>query len=140
MWPTRRRIAVFDLNEADCAATAAALRACYAESGADPPEIVPFTSVQGFTHDFGAGPGSRYDMAFWGIDGMLGVETARILRGHNPDCPLFLLSDTADYALEGYRLHALDYVLKPATAQRLREAMECIELQCLAGTKGAHYG
>ena len=64
----------------------------------------------------------RFDMAFMAVDSMMAVEAARLVRESAPDCPLFLVSGSADYALEGYRLEALDYLVRPVTAERVREA------------------
>lgn len=130
------RIAVFDLNAADCAETAKAVRAHFARDGLKP-EVVSFIEMRAFTYGFRAG---RYDMAFLGVDSMLGVEAARVAQAQNTNCPLFLVSRTEEYALEGYRLHALDYLLKPVTEAKVGRAVACIGLKCMEGMVGKGYG
>ena len=42
-----------------------------------------------------------------------GMETARELRKHNETCSLIFITNMAQYAIEGYEVEALDFLLKP---------------------------
>ena len=57
----------------------------------------------------------RFTLAFLDIymEPMDGVETARALRAFDPDCLLVFSTSSADHALEGYRVQAVQYLVKP---------------------------
>ncbi len=44
---------------------------------------------------------------------MNGIETARKIRQVDPDVLIIFITCMAQYAIEGYSVHALDYILKP---------------------------
>ena len=57
-----------------------------------------------------------------------GMETARRIRELDPEVMLVFITNMAQYAIKGYAVGALDYVLKPvpyfAFSQQLRKAEE----------------
>lgn len=53
-----------------------------------------------------------------------GLETAKEIRTFNPDILLVFLTGYTDYVYEGYRVNALDYLLKPVNPQLLNEVMK----------------
>ncbi len=55
--------------------------------------------------------------------GMTGIEAAEELRRLGEKVPIVFVSSTAEYAMEGYRVHALRYMKKPIEIERLREAL-----------------
>jgi len=124
----RKRVAVFDINSGECAATAEAVRAYY---GADTAWVEEFTDMQRFVETFGVQDfiGDGYDAVFLGVDGMLGVETGRNIRELNKRFPLFFVSHSWDYGLEAHRLHALNYLIKPVSGRDVGEAEERIRWQ-----------
>lgn len=106
-------IAVFDFDAGARASTAKALRECMASGVlecADPQALAEAVKE-----------GCR--AAFIGVDSMLGVEAARLAREMDASLPLVLLSRAGEYAMEGFRLRAADYIVKPATAGRLAAAL-----------------
>ena len=115
------QIAVFDFVEADCSHTAKKVREFYREDA----EVVEYTAMQAFTYEFvdRLEAGGPFDMVFIGIDNMLGVETARIIRGASLDCPMFIVSEVSDYGIEGFRLYAVDYLIKPVSTDRIKQAV-----------------
>lgn len=123
----RKKISVFDLNGDDCAHSVQSVQQYFKQYGIAV-DISHFTKMQPFAYDFDNNQksGSPYHMVFIGVDNMLGVETARNIRGLNDNCPIFLLSHTGDYAMEGFRIHALDYIAKPLSPDRVKEALERI--------------
>lgn len=50
-----------------------------------------------------------------------GMNTARILRGNQVDANIVLVASSGKYVLQGYEVHAYDYLLKPVSAERLEE-------------------
>lgn len=58
------------------------------------------------------------------LDGMF---TARCIREKDPDVLIIFITNLAQFAIQGYEVHALDYVLKPVSyyslAMKLRKAM-----------------
>ena len=114
-----RRISVYDRSAEDCGIAAEALRELYDRVGVKA-AVKEFTDSEAFTLDF---RDNHYDMAFVGIGAMIDFEAARAVLGLDEKCPLFLISRTDEYALEGIRIQALDYIIKPVTVERLREAV-----------------
>ncbi|MBR0161453.1 MAG: response regulator transcription factor [Oscillospiraceae bacterium] len=56
-----------------------------------------------------------YDLVFMDIEmpGMNGMETARVLRKMDPTVLLIFVTNMTQYAIAGYEVDALDYILKP---------------------------
>ena len=52
-------------------------------------------------------------------NGLNGIETAEKLRSVAARIPLIFVSNERDYSLEGYRVHPLDYLLKPVEEDTL---------------------
>lgn len=131
---TQKKIAVFDFNADECAATANAVREYCVVAGMKA-LVLEFNAMQPFVSDFDENAGSHtpYAMVFIGVDSMMGVETARLIRDSSAYCPMFIVSNVGDYGIEGFRLHALDYLVKPVTPLRVREAIGRIGMKCLAG-------
>lgn len=55
--------------------------------------------------------------------GMTGIEAAEELRRLGEKIPIVFVSSTAEYAMDGYRVHALRYLKKPVEYERLQEAL-----------------
>ena len=75
-------------------------------------EILAFGS--GTTFLLAAGE-ERFDLVFLDIylEQENGVDTARELRRFDPDCILVFLTTSADHALDGFRVRAFHYLVKP---------------------------
>jgi len=58
------------------------------------------------------------------MDGMNGMETARCLRGYDPQIPVIFVTNEESFALEGYTVQAMDYILKPVTTGRLKTTID----------------
>lgn len=56
-----------------------------------------------------------YDIVFMDIDmpGMNGIDTARALRKMDSNVVLIFVTNMAQYAISGYEVDALDFILKP---------------------------
>ena len=63
---------------------------------------------------------------------MNGLETARSIRAADPDVGIIFITNLAQYAINGYEVNALDYLLKPvnyyALAMKLRRALRLLRV------------
>ena len=123
------QIVVCDFKEMDCDYTAEAIRMYYMQQGLDIPEITKWTEDEPFRMNLKsmADRGEHYDMVFIGADSMNGTELAHSVRDYGKDCPLFLISNGVEYAVEGFRIQALDYLTKPVSPKRIGEAISRIK-------------
>jgi len=53
------------------------------------------------------------------MEGMSGMETAHALRKYDSRIPIIFATTEEGFALEGYSVQAMDYILKPITPERL---------------------
>ncbi len=58
-----------------------------------------------------------FDMAFLdiGLPGINGMEAAHLIRERDERVPIVFVTDLAQYAVRGYEVEALDFVVKPVT-------------------------
>lgn len=52
-----------------------------------------------------------------------GLDVARKLRARLPDLPIILVSTSSEFAVEGYSIHPLHYLVKPIPQKQLHEAL-----------------
>jgi two-component system LytT family response regulator/two-component system response regulator LytT len=75
------------------------------------------------------------DVQMPGLDGLSVIKKVRDEGGH---LPYFVLATAYDqYAIEAFRLEALDYILKPVDKERLAEAVERAQRGILEKSKAA---
>ncbi len=73
-----------------------------------------------------------YDLVFMDIDlpGINGMEAAELLRTYDPTVPLIFVTNLAQYAVRGYQVDALDFIVKPVSyyhfSMRMDKAMRAI--------------
>lgn len=74
-------------------------------------ESTLFTSIEAFL----SGYKDRYDLVFMDIElpGMNGMEGARKLREIDSVVTLIFITNLAQFAVQGYEVSALDYLIKP---------------------------
>ncbi len=53
------------------------------------------------------------------LSGISGIETARAVREREPRLPIIFTTSEPDFALDGYTVHAMDYLVKPLKAARI---------------------
>jgi len=53
------------------------------------------------------------------MDGMNGIETAQKLRSRGDAIPIIFTTTEESYALDGYTVQAMDYLIKPVSIKRL---------------------
>lgn len=63
----------------------------------------------------------HWDLIFMdiGLPGVNGLEAAQLLREHDPETLLIFVTDLAQFAVRGYEVDALDFVVKPVNYQSL---------------------
>jgi len=69
--------------------------------------------------------GEKPDLIFMDIElpGASGMDAAALLRTYDPDTPLVFVTNLAQYALRGYEVDALDFVVKPVAYTSFRTHM-----------------
>ena len=60
------------------------------------------------------------------MPGMTGMELARIIRSKLSRVPIVFTTAYAEYAVEAFEVRSIDYLLKPITIDRLRDALSRI--------------
>ncbi len=69
---------------------------------------------------------ASYDLVFLDIQmpGINGMEAAEALRQHDQTTPIVFVTNLAQYAVKGYEVNALDFVVKPVTYGSLAMCMD----------------
>lgn len=121
------RIAVVDDSMQDRQAICDQI-AAYAAGRRLPWQAQGFPSGDTFLHSWAS---RRYEAVFLDIlmDGMNGMEIARQLRQLDPTVPLIFITCEADYAIAGYEVEAIGFLVKddtafPAHFDRLMERLQ----------------
>lgn len=67
----------------------------------------------------------KYEVLFLDIymDGLSGIETAKILRKADQKCLIVFLTSSAEYMREAFPCHVFDYILKPASQERVSQVL-----------------
>ena len=80
-----------------------------------------------------------YDVLFLDVEmkHLDGMETARRIRELDPDVMLVFITNMAQYAIKGYAVGALDYVLKPVPYFAFSQQLQKVEAQLRRRTR--HY-
>ena len=74
----------------------------------------------------------NYDLVFMDIDlpGMNGMDAAELLRAYDTETPLVFVTNLAQYAVRGYEVDALDFMVKPVGyyhfSMRMDKAMRAV--------------
>lgn len=89
----------------------------------EPVEISCYPSGESFLTDFHPG---KYSTVFLDIlmDGMTGIETARKIRETDTRLPIIFTTTAPDFALDGYEVHALQYLVKPVDPGKLARCLD----------------
>ncbi len=74
------------------------------------------------------------DIAFLDIEmpKISGIELADMLMDIKPDMHIVFVTAYSEYAVEAFRCHALDYLLKPVTKDRLKMSLDRIKDETIA--------
>lgn len=61
-----------------------------------------------------------------GLPGMSGMQAAQVLRGYDSETPLVFVTDLAQFAVDGYAVDALDFIVKPVEYRAFAPRMDRI--------------
>lgn len=108
-------------DELDAADALAAFLGRYATEREAEFEITRFTSAMEFEVTR-----RRFDLVFMDIQmpGINGMEAAHLLRTYDEDTPIIFVTNLAQYAVKGYEVDALDFIVKPVTYYNFRMRMD----------------
>lgn len=114
------RIAIVE----DDARDMAQLRACLEQYGKEKKQkfaVLEFSDGEDITTDYTA----DYDLILMDIEMrfMNGMRAARKIREVDEDVVLMFITNMPQYAIEGYKVNALDYMLKPISYFSFSESM-----------------
>jgi DNA-binding LytR/AlgR family response regulator len=79
-----------------------------------------------------------FDVVFLDIEmpGINGLEVARRLRRHSPKTNVVFVTGYPEYALDAWRTGASGFMLKPITAEGVREQLSQLRYPFLTGDTG----
>lgn len=88
-------------------------------------EIDAFSSGSAFIRDFQPG---KYEMIFFDnyIGKGLGIDFARIVRTQDEEVEIVFVSMSPEFAVSGFEVRALHYLIKPATPEAIEGVFERI--------------
>ena len=71
------------------------------------------------------------DILFLDVEmkGLNGMETAEKIRTFNDSLIIVFITGYSDYVFDGYRVGALDYIMKPVPRQRLQELLHRVRVK-----------
>ena len=97
--------------------------------------VKTFTSETAFLNAFKT---EKYDLVFLDIfmKDLNGIQIAKAIKKLNSRCQVIFSTSSKEHAIKAFRLHALDYLLKPYTYAQLEDALNCYEN---AAAKFTHY-
>jgi DNA-binding LytR/AlgR family response regulator len=108
-------------DESDAAATLREFILRYGKDRGESFEVTIFTNAL----DFEA-TRRQFDLIFMDIQmpGINGMEAAELLRTYDAETPLIFVTNLAQYAVRGYEVNALDFVVKPVKYSDFRMRMD----------------
>lgn len=115
-----RNIAIVEDNAADRERLAGYLKK-YQELTGEVFEIWQTSDGDQFKEEYSP----RYDIIFLDIEmpGTDGIHTAEFVHGKDPDAVIAFITHAAQYAVHGYRLGAVDYIMKPLKYEMFEHRM-----------------
>ena len=104
------------------------------EEAAPDAEIIDF-SLGSSAIDAIEGQKLRPEVVFSDIrmPGLDGLELAARIKRLVPEAKIVFVTGFTDYAVDAFRIHAAGYVLKPVTAQRIREELDHLFVSAAPG-------
>lgn len=122
------RIAIIDDIAKDRASIAGLVRQYFQNNHYSEALVIEqFESGEQFLKGFHDG---SYELIFidYFLDEMNGLETARNIRQTDTSVFLIFTTMSSDFAIDCYKVHASDYIVKPLTYEQLSEALSLVDL------------
>lgn len=115
------RVAIVEDDPAARETLAQNLRRYSAEKGLRL-ELVAFNDGVDLVTDYAA----NYALILMDIEMRLmnGMRAAKAVRGFDEEVPIIFVTNAPQYAIEGYKVHALDYILKPISWYSFSESLD----------------
>lgn len=97
--------------------------------------VYEFSTGAGAVHWLQNHPG-EIDLLFLDVEmqGMNGMQAAERIRGFDGEMLIVFVTGYSDYVFDGYRVNAMDYMLKPVQRERLQELLGRIRKRIAAKT------
>lgn len=103
-------------------------------------EKILIDGTEEIVYEFSTGAGAvrwlehhpgEIDLLFLDVEmaGITGMEAAAAVRKFDTDLIIVFVTGYADYVFDGYRVNAMDYIIKPAGAGRLQEVLGRVRAQ-----------
>ncbi len=92
-------------------------------------ELAQFTNAKSFLAAFDAGV---YNIVILDIlmPDQTGIDLAKIIFGKDKNCLIAFLTSSPDFAIQGYGVNAVSYLLKPTTQEKVDALLnQCLERQ-----------
>ncbi len=127
------RIAVID----NCADDRAELKNEIEEAGRKTCLSLGISEFENGEDFLAAADEEAFDLAFLDIymEGMNGIETAERLRGICPGCLFVFVTVSSAYALDGFRVRALHYLVKPFSSGDIEKVLKEAAMRLKEGCK-----
>ena len=92
--------------------------------------VYEFSTGAGAVHWLQNHPG-EIDLLFLDVEmaGTNGMAAAETVRGFDTELIIVFVTGYSDYVFDGYKVNALDYIIKPAKAERLLEVLRRVRTQ-----------
>lgn len=116
------RVAVWDDNSMDLEALCVLAEAALREKGVEH-SIDRFTSMEGLLAAIEAGPAYHLMLLDILCNGPEGITLAERLRERGVQSSIIFSSSSKEYVLNGYDVHAVNYLLKPPDPEKLADAI-----------------
>lgn len=90
--------------------------------------VTQFSGAEAF---LASQPAGRFGLVFFDVylGGMTGIEAARRLREQDKDVNIVFTTTSKDHALDGYRVRALHYLIKPVQSADVAEVLAACRLK-----------
>lgn len=103
-------------------------------------EKILWEGTEEIVYEFSTGAGAirwlenhpgEIDLLFLDVEmaGVNGMEAAEAVRKFDTEIIIVFVTGYADYVFDGYKMNALDYIIKPANAERLSEVLKRVRAQ-----------
>lgn len=94
----------------------------YADANHSEYELYEYDNGEALIKDL---PNHNFDVFLLDIcmHNMSGIEVAQAIREQGKDVLIVFITSSKEFAMEGYRVHAVDYLVKPISYERICETM-----------------